>query len=95
MRCEFRADDWKRAPISQEYVTALEGRIAALESLLSDIKSTSGHERDTIVECIDFVDHLPAVSAGDSSAIRSRRTGNEAGDGQFWSKCFAEMCSLS
>ncbi|KIX10471.1 uncharacterized protein Z518_01554 [Rhinocladiella mackenziei CBS 650.93] len=62
VQCEFRADDWKRAPISHEYVAALEGRIAALESLLSSIKTSTGHERDSIIDGIDLVDHLPSAA---------------------------------
>lgn len=41
-------------------MSALEGRIAALESLLSSIKNAAGGERDSIVATVDLVDHLPA-----------------------------------
>lgn len=34
VRCEFRGDGLKRAPVSREYVTALENRIESLESFL-------------------------------------------------------------
>jgi hypothetical protein len=63
VKCEFRAEDWKRAPISHEYVAALEGRIAALESLLSSIKHSTGQERESIVDGIDFLDHLPRTAS--------------------------------
>lgn len=79
--CEFRADDWKRPPISQEYVAALEGRIAALEALLSNIKSSSGHQRDSIVEGIDFIDHLPAKVLKDSVDDNPRGVWGQADEG--------------
>ncbi|OAG39036.1 hypothetical protein AYO21_06756 [Fonsecaea monophora] len=60
VQCEFRADDWKRAPISHEYVGALEGRVAALELLLSSIKTSAAPQRSAIIDGIDFLDHLPA-----------------------------------
>ena len=60
--CEFRAHDWKRSPISREHVTALEARIAALESLLSSIKSSRGHEREMVIANIDVVGHQPTAT---------------------------------
>ncbi|KIW17243.1 hypothetical protein PV08_04434 [Exophiala spinifera] len=59
VKCEFRSDDWKRVPVSQEYVTALEARVATLESFLSSIKSSTGEQRDEIIRGIDVDDHLP------------------------------------
>ncbi|TAQ88852.1 hypothetical protein B7494_g2837 [Chlorociboria aeruginascens] len=46
--CEFRGDRLKRSPISREYVAALEGKIRALENLLSDLKAASPRESDAI-----------------------------------------------
>jgi hypothetical protein len=43
-------------------VAALEGRIAALESLLSSIKTTAGHHREAIIQGIDLEDHLSTTS---------------------------------
>lgn len=58
----FRASDWKRAPVSTEYVSALENNVAALESLLSNIVSAPLQDRDRIIDGLDFVDHLSSTA---------------------------------
>jgi hypothetical protein len=58
VRCEYRDYDSKRAPISREYVTALESRIASLEHFLSRLKSTPYSDRNRMIEEIDLIDHL-------------------------------------
>ncbi|KAJ0124344.1 transcriptional regulatory protein [Diaporthe amygdali] len=52
VRCEFREDDFKRPPVSREYIGALESRVATLEGVLARLKRTSGEERDEILEGI-------------------------------------------
>ncbi|KAI1623221.1 fungal-specific transcription factor domain-containing protein [Exophiala viscosa] len=74
VKCEFRVDDWKRFPISAEYVSALERRATTLELLLSSIKSSSGFERDAIIEGIDLDDHLPLTDASNQAGPRSQFT---------------------
>jgi hypothetical protein len=50
VRCEFREDDFKRAPVSREYIAALESRVATLEALIGKLKEASPEERDEILE---------------------------------------------
>ncbi|KIW91502.1 uncharacterized protein Z519_07468 [Cladophialophora bantiana CBS 173.52] len=69
--CEFRANDWKRTPISREHVAALEGRIAALESLLSSVKSSRGYEREIIIENIDIVDRRPTITDSAQASVHA------------------------
>lgn len=59
VECDFRADDWKRSPISPQYVSALEARVSSLELLLSSIKTSSGRLRESLMESIDLDDHMP------------------------------------
>tara|TARA_R110002060_G_scaffold10581_1_gene15636 strand:- start:2630 stop:2938 length:309 start_codon:yes stop_codon:yes gene_type:complete len=65
--CEFRSDDSKRPPISREYVTTLESRIAHLELFMSKLKSAPGSERDTIIAEISFGDHLSPIGLSNTS----------------------------
>ncbi|RFU34241.1 hypothetical protein B7463_g2082, partial [Scytalidium lignicola] len=62
VKCEFRGDGVKRSPISREYTSALESRVAMLESFLSELKSASSNERDNMIKGINLVDHLPSVN---------------------------------
>jgi len=86
VRCEFRSEDWKRAPISQEYVAALEGRIAALESLLSSIKTTAGHHREAIIQGIHLEDHLSMTSMRTYPPMVSFDDGENIVPDNCWSK---------
>jgi len=64
VHCEFRGDGLKRSPISREYVTGLENKIAALEVFLLDLKSASASDKEEMTASIEFVDHLaPAVAS--------------------------------
>ncbi len=56
--CEFRGDGSKRPPVSREYVSTLESRIAHLETFLSKLKSAPSHDRDGIIDEISLEDHL-------------------------------------
>ncbi|KAH0829762.1 hypothetical protein FOPE_10154 [Fonsecaea pedrosoi] len=85
VQCEFRADDWKRAPISHEYVGALEGRVAALELLLSSIKTSAAPQRSAIIDGIDFLDHLPAPVPNMTSPPQgSRKSVRDDAPRGFW-----------
>ncbi|KIW25811.1 uncharacterized protein PV07_08954 [Cladophialophora immunda] len=72
-----------RAPISHEYVGALEGRVAALELLLSSIKTSAAPQRSAIIDGIDFLDHLSPVP---SKTQPHQESGNSLRDGPqgFW-----------
>ncbi|RDL39788.1 uncharacterized protein BP5553_04128 [Venustampulla echinocandica] len=63
VRCEFRGDGMKRAPISREYVTALESRIGALESFLSDLKAAPSCQQERMINVIEFGGQLQTTSA--------------------------------
>jgi hypothetical protein len=54
VRCEFRGDGLKRAPISREYVTALESRIGVLEGFLTKLKPSDSVEYDELNNLFDF-----------------------------------------
>ncbi|CAG9998292.1 unnamed protein product [Clonostachys byssicola] len=56
--CEYRQRDEKRRPVSHEYVSSLESRIAWLESLIMRIKEADFQDRETILEAVSF-DHHP------------------------------------
>ncbi|KAJ9150331.1 Fungal specific transcription factor domain-containing protein [Pleurostoma richardsiae] len=58
VKCEFRDNDHKRAPVSREYVDALERRISSLESLLLRLKGASSEERQALLDAVAFQDHL-------------------------------------
>lgn len=47
--------------MSREYVTTLESRIAHLETFLSRLKSAPKHERNEIIDGIEFGDHMSPV----------------------------------
>ncbi|KAL6242762.1 hypothetical protein RBB50_010408 [Rhinocladiella similis] len=85
VKCEFRSDDWKRVPVSQEYVTALEGRVATLESFLSNIKSSTGNQRDEIISSIDIDDHLPTRVDRTCSATLSSEDVETSTPPGYWS----------
>lgn len=48
----------KRRPVSNNYVTVLEDRIAWFESFVSILKLASPAERDTMLKIVTFQDHL-------------------------------------
>lgn len=56
VRCEFREDDFKRPPVSREYIAALESRVATLEAVIGKLKGASYEERDEILEGITLQD---------------------------------------
>ncbi|KZL84084.1 transcription factor, partial [Colletotrichum incanum] len=62
-KCEFRESDFKRPPVSREYVATLESRIASLESLLSKLKSADSDERNRILDDLEDQDHVPSFSS--------------------------------
>lgn len=68
MRCEYRDFDSKRTPISREYVTALESRVATLERCIEQLRDTPFREMD---EGIDFVDDLPPSAGGALGGCRN------------------------
>lgn len=45
--------------MTHSYVSALESRVADLESLLMDLKAASQQERNAMIDAVDFPDHLP------------------------------------
>ncbi|KAI0113096.1 fungal-specific transcription factor domain-containing protein [Daldinia grandis] len=57
-RCEFRDNDFKRPPVSREYATALESRVAMLEGVLARLKNATHEERNTILGDVIFHDHM-------------------------------------
>ncbi|KAK1701813.1 hypothetical protein BDP67DRAFT_585826 [Colletotrichum lupini] len=61
-KCEFRESDFKRPPVSREYVAALESRIASLESLLGNLKAADGDERNQILDDLEVQDYVPSFS---------------------------------
>lgn len=72
MICEFRSDDSKRSPVSREYVTAIEKRIAMLENFISELKSApSSDERDVMIDEIDFINLLPSAAEYPSDGFHS------------------------
>lgn len=56
VRCEFREDDFKRLPVSREYIAALESRVATLEAVIGRLKGVSHEERDDILDGITLQD---------------------------------------
>lgn len=62
MQCEFRGDGLKRAPISRDYVTALERRIGALEGLLTELSPATGSEHEIKLNAIGFGGYSSPVS---------------------------------
>ncbi|KAL2878695.1 hypothetical protein SGCOL_005919 [Colletotrichum sp. CLE4] len=61
-KCEFRESDFKRPPVSREYVAALESRIASLENLLGNLKAADGDERNQILDDLEVQDYMPSFS---------------------------------
>ncbi|KAK1454993.1 fungal specific transcription factor domain-containing protein [Colletotrichum melonis] len=61
-KCEVRESDFKRPPVSREYVAALESRIASLESLLGNLKAADGDERNQILDDLEVQDYVPSFS---------------------------------
>lgn len=58
VRCEFRENDYKRPPVSRDYVAALESRVTTLECLLRNLKGASNEERNAILEDTLIQDHI-------------------------------------
>lgn len=56
--CEYHDANSKRRPVSRDYVSSLESRVAWLEALLTKVKKASPAERDSILDEVDFQDHL-------------------------------------
>ncbi|KAF9869953.1 transcription factor [Colletotrichum karsti] len=61
-KCEFRESDYKRPPVSREYVTALESRIASLEGFLARLKEANNDERNQILDEVEIKDYVPSFS---------------------------------
>lgn len=57
-RCEYRANDQRRRPVSHAYVTALETRVAWHESLLKKLKSANSTEREALLTRVNVDDHF-------------------------------------
>ncbi|CAK7202820.1 hypothetical protein SEUCBS139899_005547 [Sporothrix eucalyptigena] len=63
-KCEFRENDFKRPPVSREYVASLESRIATLERFLAEVKAApTDDQRRAMLEHISFQDHLRTAAA--------------------------------
>ncbi|KAK2774479.1 transcription factor [Colletotrichum kahawae] len=62
-KCEFRESDFKRPPVSREYVAALESRIASLEGFLARLKEASNDERNHILDEVEIKDYVPSFSS--------------------------------
>ncbi|KDN70456.1 putative fungal specific transcription factor domain-containing protein [Colletotrichum sublineola] len=63
VKCEFRESDFKRPPVSREYVATLESRIASLESLLGKLKSADRDERNRMLDDLEDQDYVPSFSS--------------------------------
>ncbi|KAK7417452.1 hypothetical protein QQX98_004572 [Neonectria punicea] len=59
--CEYPDQDRKRRPVSLEYVTALETRVAWLESLLLSVKTATLGERDSMLHAVSFGNDFPSL----------------------------------
>ncbi|KAG6354541.1 hypothetical protein INS49_004558 [Diaporthe citri] len=62
VRCEFREDDFKRPPVSREYIAALESRVATLEAVIGRLKGASYEERDEILEGVTLQEHTQSFA---------------------------------
>lgn len=63
VKCEYREHDSKRAPITREYVTALECRIACLEESLAKSRSRNRRKKGEGVESVEFGEAMIGVSS--------------------------------
>lgn len=93
--CEYRGGGSKRAPVSREYASALERRVALLESFLSDLKSAPTGEKTSMIDGINLIHHLPSVARtsfnADMDEINSdmlRGRWEECGEGMILLACY-------
>ncbi|KAK1984970.1 hypothetical protein LZ30DRAFT_403732 [Colletotrichum cereale] len=63
VKCEFRESDFKRPPVSREYVATLESRIASLEGLLGKLKGADRDERNRMLDDLEDQDYVPSFSS--------------------------------
>ncbi|KFY29643.1 hypothetical protein V494_08580 [Pseudogymnoascus sp. VKM F-4513 (FW-928)] len=79
VRCEFRGDGMKRAPISREYVNALEDRVGALESLLHELNPAGNSDHGATNDAVNFGFESPTQAYQDTGSVAS-----PSSDGSHW-----------
>ncbi|KFY26563.1 hypothetical protein V493_04018 [Pseudogymnoascus sp. VKM F-4281 (FW-2241)] len=79
VRCEFRGDGMKRAPISREYVNALEDRVGALESLLLELNPAGNSDHGATNGAVDIGFEPPTPVNQDTGSVAS-----PSSDGSHW-----------
>ncbi|TDZ41424.1 putative transcriptional regulatory protein [Colletotrichum trifolii] len=63
VKCEFRESDFKRPPVSREYVATLESRVASLEGFLAKLKAASSDERNHMLDEVEMRDYIPSFAS--------------------------------